>query len=1000
MTDNYFLELFCFRGFYLKIDGQGITDFRTTRVQALLAYLAVEQGVPTRRETLAGLLWPDEPERNARHNLSQTLFHLRRSIRDQATTPPLLRINAQTLELNPESAQWVDVVKFETYLANVQQHAHAALHQCNDCLEQLRQALALYRGPFLDGFSVPRSDLFEQWLVTKREYLQQQALGAFALASAIYEEKGHYEAAQQMLRRSLELVPDQEEAHAQLMRVLALSGQRSRALAQYETCCQILDAELGVEPAAETVALYEQIRDGLLESKPLPKPPEHKAAQIESLGEVRTKPPTPIPYQAPGPPPHFVGRETELAQLRAKIDTQSLEQTGLQVIALVGMGGIGKTALAAQAAHHLRELFPDGVLWANGAHSLPVDIVASWARAFDYDFSNLPDLESRAAALRGRLAGKHVLMILDNVVSAADVKTLFPNSSTCTALLTMRDLDVAHALNAQVLLLGELSPHNARQILVRLLGEDRVAAEEEAAVEICALLQNLPLAVEIVAQRLKSRPRQRLEAMATRLRDERFRLGLEISDRAVRTSFEVSWAALDESRQRLFALLAVFAGRVFHAKAIAAIAEIEEVDAEDALFGLEALSLVKAGRDIYFRHHPLLADFAQEKLTQELLVDVDAVRSRMSNYYFDFVSEKHQDVEELLIEQDNIFAAVEIAYQQKAWERLFGFSDRLLPITYKQGLFVFAGQLCEWVHVGAQAQDDKIRQASNLFSWGEADSLQSKYDRARKHLTKSLTLYQILEDETGIANVKERLAAMAIERGELDVAEPLIDACLSHRLALNVPIDIAGAYYLQALVCFYKEAYEEADNLTLKALVLLQECESVEKQIPILCLLAHIENRRQAYDQAQLYAERALRIGHEEDYHLELAGALYTLTTIHRHQRNFESALSTGIQGLDYTKRMGLRRNEGQMLYQLSVIQKELENYEEAITLNQQSIEVFRDLQVQLSCAYSLRFLGDIYQTLGQMIEAKSAWHEAESLGHNLNHTTLLSSLSERLVAL
>ncbi|MEM7127183.1 MAG: BTAD domain-containing putative transcriptional regulator [Chloroflexota bacterium] len=1000
MTSNYALELFCFRGFQTLVDGQKISDFRTVRGQAMLAYVAVEQAVPTRRETLAGLLWPDESERNARRNLSQSLFHLRHSLQDQTRTPPFLRITPHSIELNLECDSWVDVVRFEAHLMSVQQHSHANLSHCRSCIAELEQAVALYQGPFLDGFSVPTSDLFELWLVTKREELQQQALDAFAKLSKAHEENEDFEAAQRTLRRTLALMPDHESAHQQLMRVFVLSGQRSRALAQYETCRQILNDELGVDPSLETIALYEQIRDGLLGPKTDGVGPSRALSNTTDVRDADANhavQSSVAPFQSLVPPPHFVGRTDLLESIRATVYANRSHALRLQPIALVGMGGVGKTAVAAQAAHLLREAFGDGVLWANLGSSAPIDILATWARAYDYDFSNLPDVESRAAALRGMLAEKRVLIVIDNVLSTAEVHPLLPSSPHCTILLTMRDLDVAHALNAQVLMLTELSPSNGRALFVQILGEERVAVEEEAASEICTLLQNLPLAVEIVAQRLKSRPRQRLGAMATRLRDERYRLGLEISDQAVRTSFEVSWRSLDETLQQLFAYLAIFGGRPFQAEAIAAIMEVDSFEAEDNLYALEALSLLRSEGDAYYCQHPLLSDFAHEKLAQTQSDESRNAFERMSTYYLEFVAEHSEALDTLIIERENIMSAIEIAYSQNAWERLFAYADIVTPIALQQGIFGDVDRLCEWVHVGAKSSGNRGREAMSLAVWGEAQHRKGQYDDANRSFMESLQLYEPLEDRAGMAHVQERLATIAMEKGDVEEASRLAEACLANNQILESASGIADAYYLQASLLFLQGTYAESFKKARESLTLREACNNTDGQIHTLSLLAHIESRKHSFRHAQGYAEQAVDIGRAEQLQLGLASALYALAIIYRNQKQHESALAVATESLQLFKQMGLRRTEGQLLYQISFFEENLGNVPHATELANQSLQIFQEISDEFSAAYSLIQLGDLYDKNTQSAKANHAWKEAHQIANGLNNEELLLALEKRL---
>jgi DNA-binding SARP family transcriptional activator len=244
------LSLSLLGSFQATLDGEPVTGFKSRKVRALLAYLAVEADRPHRREALAGLLWPD---RAALSNLRYALYNLRQVIGSRAAEPPFLLIANDTLQFNTASDHWLDVAAFRQLLAASASHT-----------DPLQQAVDLYRGCFLEGFSVGDSPAFEEWALFKRERFNRQVLSALRRLAAIHAGRADYEQAQHYARRQLELEPWGEEAHQQLMRALALAGQRSAALFQYETCRRRLAGELGVEPAWETTALYESIRDGTL----------------------------------------------------------------------------------------------------------------------------------------------------------------------------------------------------------------------------------------------------------------------------------------------------------------------------------------------------------------------------------------------------------------------------------------------------------------------------------------------------------------------------------------------------------------------------------------------------------------------------------------------------------------------------------------------------------------------------------------------------------------
>ena len=304
--------------FQVTLDGESVTSFKSDKVRALLAYLAVEADRPHRREMLAGLLWPEWTDRDALSNLRYSLYDLRGAIGDRTAEPSFLTITRDALQFNTDSDYSLDVAVFEHHLA-----------EGKSTISSLQSVVSLYRGPFLEGFSIGDSPAFEEWALFKREQIGRQVLSALERLTAVHEQRGEYEQAQRYVRRQLELEPWQEEAHQQLMRLLAFSGQRSAALAQYEACRRLLAEELSVEPTRETTALYESIRDGRLGDK-------ETERQRDSFML-----PFPLPLSISLSP--FVGRERELAQLDEFLE-MALAGHG-RVVFVTGDAGSGKTAL-------------------------------------------------------------------------------------------------------------------------------------------------------------------------------------------------------------------------------------------------------------------------------------------------------------------------------------------------------------------------------------------------------------------------------------------------------------------------------------------------------------------------------------------------------------------------------------------------------------------------------------------------------------------------------
>ncbi len=282
--------------FQATLDGTPVTAFESDKVRALLAYLAVEGNRPQRRETLAGLLWPDMSERDARTNLRHVLANLRTALNDRDTEQPFLLTSRQTIQFNGESDYRLDVKAFSDAITATVVHQHTTLEACETCIARLREAATLYNGDFLAGFSLD-SDLFEEWTTVQRERLHIQALDVLDHLATYHKQRGDYAEVVRYAQRQVELEPWRESAHRQWMWALAHSGQRGMALAQYEACRRILEAELGIEPEAATTALYESIRRG--ELQPQVKPADTPLIPPEALGPVSDR--VPLPPVSPAP---------------------------------------------------------------------------------------------------------------------------------------------------------------------------------------------------------------------------------------------------------------------------------------------------------------------------------------------------------------------------------------------------------------------------------------------------------------------------------------------------------------------------------------------------------------------------------------------------------------------------------------------------------------------------------------------------------------------------
>lgn len=251
-----------------------LSGFVYKKSLALLAYLAVTVQ-PHTRHRLAGLLWGETTEANALAGLRKVLADLRDRVE------PHLVITRHDVAFDRERSYWLDVEEFERRVDRAFEQGSGAL-TLGDAAS-LARAVELYRGDFLEGFYVRRAPAYEEWVLLEREWLRLSMLRALHALATHYAARGAYGPAIGCVARVLAVEPVQEEAHRQMMFLLAQSGQQGAALRQYELCRRVLAETLDIAPDRETTALYELIRAGATALAPSPLPAYNLPASLTPL---------------------------------------------------------------------------------------------------------------------------------------------------------------------------------------------------------------------------------------------------------------------------------------------------------------------------------------------------------------------------------------------------------------------------------------------------------------------------------------------------------------------------------------------------------------------------------------------------------------------------------------------------------------------------------------------------------------------------------------------
>jgi DNA-binding SARP family transcriptional activator/Tfp pilus assembly protein PilF len=656
-------------------DGEGWRGIGAPKWRSLLAALLINAGQVVSTEALIDEIWGGHPPKKAANLVSIYVLRLRGLIEAGGGDGSILATWAPGYQLLADRAP-TDVQQFEAMVRDGRRAL--AVNEPERAAGHLAEALALWRGSaFAD---VPRTELVE----AEADRLAELKLDAAELrVTAELACGGHAEVVHE-LRRLLADHQLREGLWLLLMQALDGSGRHAEALDAYGQARAVISEELGVDPGLELRRLYAKLLAdsdatdgapvsegyvgpaGIISAGTVPASTAQPApsgaqasthteptAQRPVTPQPRAQQPAPQartqmqrPAQLPADVADFTGREDQVSHLCGVLAAASDVNDGAVRIALVaGYGGLGKTSLAVHAAHQVRSQFPDGQLYVDllgaTAHPLvPADVLARFLRDLGVDGREVPiDEAERAARYRTSLAGRRILVVLDNARDAAQVRLLLPGSSSCAVLVTTRNR-MPDLASTRLVDLDVLDDDDALTLFTRVVGDERVDAEPEATAELLLACAGLPLAIRICAARLVTRSGWSVRAMANRLRDEHRRLDeMTVGDLAVRASFEVSFASLPTSRKGVdpalaFRLLGLWHGPTISAAAAAALFGTTENRAADALEMLVDAHLLESKTPDRYKFHDLLRVYASERAVADLSeTDQKAAIGRLLGWY-------------------------------------------------------------------------------------------------------------------------------------------------------------------------------------------------------------------------------------------------------------------------------------------------------------------------------------------------------------------------------
>lgn len=937
------LEIRLFGGLHVLVDGAPVNAFMSAKVPALLAYLAVT-GRGQRRDDLAALLWGELPDADARNNLRQALANLRRSLE------PYLRITRDEVALDPAAHCFLDVAAFEAQL-----HPDPAL-PAEERAAPLEAAAALYTGDFLAGFFVRDAPAFEEWMLAQRARYRELALHALHTLTQLQLDLGRYALAIRDATRLLALDEWREESHGQLMLALARTGQRSAALAQYARCRSLLGQEFGVEPSAETTALYERVKAAMTG-------PRHN-----------------LPATTTG----FVGRERETGELR-----RLLTAPENRLLTILGPGGAGKTRLALETARACEPAFLNGVWFVPLATPRPgagepAALAQAVADGLGCPLTGPADPEAQLLAY---LRPRELLLVLDNLEewgeATAWLCALLAQAPGVKILATSRhrlDLQAERVFPLEGLPCppaedADPAAFAAAQLFIRRAQRVRpdftlAAADCPAVARICRAVQGLPLGIELAAAwahqltpaEIASEIEQGLDFLTTTRRDVAPR------QRSLRAVFDWSWGRLTPEEQAIFARLAVFRGAFSRAAASHVAGATLPV-----LAALADKSLLWR-RGATYQLHEMTRRFAGEKLAEAAALT--ETQANHAAYYADFLAER----EERLKGRDQRAALAEIEAEVEdvrgAWHYLVEQRDvagiaavagglyhfYLLRSRFREGQTAFrAARLALEEVVARDRRGDssavaRLTHGRVMAREARFCSALAQYEDAQRLLAASLTALTALDAPAEVAFVLGHLGGTARLQGDLNLAERHLQECLALRRQAGDRWGQAVAWLELAGVAFMREDYETAQRRCEEGLAASNGSGDLQTVAHLLTGLSLYHRELGQYEPAQACVRRSLAAYEELGDRYGILQACLTLGELNRQLGDMAAARQFCHRAVLVSQEIGDRSGEADGHYRLGQIAAGLGERDEAL----------RQLGAALAQAHEI---GETLTTLDVLLE-------------------------------
>ncbi|TCP49293.1 DNA-binding SARP family transcriptional activator [Tamaricihabitans halophyticus] len=902
-----------------------VTPVTAPMQRALLATLVLRAGDIVSVDAIIDQLWGPEPPDSAHVTVRNYVQRLRKVLPEQVleTTPPgyRLRVNRDTIDAN----RFTDLASQAREVAAANPVAAAKL---------FGQALALWRG-------TPLSDLGDAPIqLMQAPRLEELYLNTLEESIEVRLRLGWHAQLVAELTELTGLYPLRERLCKQLMVALYRCRRSAEALNCYRRIRSRLVAELGIEPGSELRQLEQSIlREDLTLSVPF--------VRIATDQPGRA----PAPDELPAPIGTFLGRGTELAELRERFSTPN--PAGPPVCMIYGPGGVGKSTVAVQLAHELKASYPDGVLYVDLHGSTTGKAPVEAAEVLRTLLNELGAPETTgdvlaARAYRARLQGRKVLVILDNAGTSSQVIPAIPDDPGCAVIVTSRH-PIVGPDGATHIHLDVLPPEQAVALLGRIVGQRRVTAEQHAASRLAALCGHLPLALRIIATRAATRPHWPLQTWVDLLDDERGRLDeLSTPDLDIRASILVSIDELTQSTRQddrraleLFIALGEVAVDAYTPSMAAALTGWSEAAATAGLEQLVDAQLLYSPRPAKYAMYDLVGVLARER-AQEQPTEHGLGRARLAaEWYLAAAHDAHRT-----LTGTGLPIRVHIPPN-----RTTGFPDRSSALHWLdnelEGIIAVGTRLAATRQRCAPLLTAMLRMLAVYFNttmqWAQRSALSRLVlDTARQE-----------DDRYGQGVALMNLGVVASQRDQLAEA----DRYYQHSLAelAESRSDYEYARLLQNLTALHSilGQPQRGEQYAADALHAAREHGYRDLESGALNNLAIIHLRRQEPERARGLLDESVRVAKAIGSHYQLSTALNSLTQVYGAVGDHEQALRCAQEALRTNEGVGNTRQAIECLINLANTLRKLGRLDEARQRYEQARERLAEIgtreQIQLN---------------------------------------------------